>query len=169
MDVIFQTYKYALPSTTAYALFADEKKLMEKELADKVEPLKRKSFHTKVDIVTYLEEYENAKDSLNNHNVEPSLLEKNGRPYLFHPNLSPDLIGRLNEVVELALVATIVSIVLKSLHRTGDDESVFEPSLERCRRFLRTKMGLVKRRVTSDTYRRSLRRSLVTAMLSSIR
>jgi hypothetical protein len=140
MDVIFQTYKYALPSTTAYALFADEKKLMEKELADKVKPLKRKSFHTKVDIVTDLEEYENAKDSLNNHNVEPSLLEKNGRPYLFHPNLSPDLIGRLNEVVdvvglELALVATIVSIVLKSLHRTGDDESVFEPSLERCIRW----------------------------------
>ena len=51
-----------------------------------------KSFLTKVDIVIYLAEYENAKGSLENHNVEPSLLRKNGRPYLFHPTLYADLI-----------------------------------------------------------------------------
>ena len=157
MEVILQTYKYALPRTTAYTVIADEKKLLEKEIKDEVEPSKMKSFHSKVDIVTYLAEYENAKDSLKNHNMEPSLLGKNGRPYLFHPTLYPDLIARLNEVVDVvgfgpALVATMVSIVLKTLHRTGDDESVYEPSLEWSRWFLRTKMGLVKRRVTSYTY-----------------
>ena len=116
-----------------------------------------KSFHTKVDIVTYLAEYENAKDSLDNHNVEPSLLGKNGRPNLFHPTLYADLIDRLNEVVDVvgfgpALVTTMVSLILKKLHRTEENESVFEPSLEWSRWFLRTKMGLVKRRVTSHSY-----------------
>jgi hypothetical protein len=127
MEVILQTYKYALPRTTAYTVIADEKKLLEKEIKDEVEPSKMKSFHSKVDIVTYLAEYENAKDSLKNHNM--------------------DVVG-----FGPALVATMVSIVLKTLHRTGDDESVYEPSLEWSRWFLRTKMGLVKRRVTSHTY-----------------
>lgn len=157
MEVIFQMYKYVLPRTTAYTLIADEKKLLEKEIKEKVEPSKMRAFHKKVDVVTYLAEYESAKDSLENHNVEPSLLGKNGRPYLFHPTLYPDLIARLNEVVDVvgfgpALVATMVSIVLRKLHNTREDESVFEPSLEWSRWFLRTKMGLVKRRVTSHSY-----------------
>lgn len=94
MEMIFQTYKYTLARTTAYTLISDEKKLLEQEIKDKVDKSQMKSFHTKVDIVTYLAEYENAKDSLDNHNVEPSLLGKNGRPYLFHPNVYADLIDR---------------------------------------------------------------------------
>lgn len=110
-----------------------------------------------MDLVKYVADFDAAKDAVQNHNVEPPLLGSRGRPYLFHPTLYPNLISRLEEVMDVvgfgpAIVATMVSITLKSLIDADEDDSVFEPSVEWCRWFLRTKMGLVKRRVTSHAY-----------------
>ena len=117
----------------------------------------RIAFHTKIDLLSYVADYEKAKKNLENHDAEPELLGKKGRPYLFHSSLYPNLISRLEETIDIVgfgptLVATMVGIILKSLLRTDNDVSIFEPSQEWCRWFLRTKMGLVKRRVTSHAY-----------------
>ena len=152
-----QMYNYKLPRTTAYTIIANEASLYSKELAEKTPVSKRKSFHTKIDLVSHVAEYEEAKDNLKNHDVEPALLGNKGRPYLFHPSLYPNLISRLEETIDIvgfgpAIVATMVGIILKGLMRGDEDITIFEPSQEWCRWFLRTKMGLVKWRVTSHAY-----------------
>jgi hypothetical protein len=47
------------------------------------------------------------------------------------------------------MVGSMVALILKRLTGNADNETVFEPSAEW---FLRTKMGSVKRRVTSHAY-----------------
>jgi hypothetical protein len=151
---IFQTYKYKLPT---YTTIAKEKKLMEQEIADEVLEADQKAFHFKVDLMKYVADYENAKNTVQSHNVEPLLFGKMGRPYLFHPSNYPNLIKRLEEVMDVigfgpVMVASMVGLVLKEISNNAENESVFEPSVEWCRWFLRTQMGLVKRRVTSHAY-----------------
>ena len=160
MDMMKQIYGHILPRTTAYTTIKNESLLYDAERADKVPIYECKAFHKKIDIVNYVADYEQAKKDLMNHDVEPELLGVRGRPFLFHPTLYPRLIARLEEDMDVVgfgptLVATIVGIILKSLFNPeyhGFDCSVFEPSPEWCRWFLRTKMSLVKRRVTSHAY-----------------
>lgn len=149
-------YGYVLPRTTAYTIIANEKNLLEEEIANKVVLKDRKSFHTKVDILSYITDYQTAKDNIKNHEVEPELLGKRGRPYLFHPSMYPELKMRLEEVIDIVgfgpgIVSAMVSIILKRVSRSKDDGTIFEPSIEWSRWFLRIEMGLVKRRVTSHT------------------
>lgn len=157
MAMILQMYQYKLANTTAYVTIAKEKKLMEQEIADEVLQADLKAFHFKVDVVKYAADYEDARNTMQNHNVEPSLFGKLGRPYLFHPTNYPNLIKRLEEVMDVigfgpVMVASMVGLILKGISNNAENESVFEPSVEWCRWFLRTQMRLVKRRVTSHAY-----------------
>jgi hypothetical protein len=95
MAIILQMYGYRLPNTTAYTIIAKEKTLMEQEIAEDVLQGNLKAFHTKVDIVKLLSDYKEAQASVNDHNEQPPLFGKLGRPYLFHPSYYPDLIRRL--------------------------------------------------------------------------
>jgi hypothetical protein len=158
MDMMKQIYGHTLPRTTAYSTINNEIKLYDDERADKVPFSESKAFHRKIDIVNYVAEYEQAKNNLKNHDVEPQQFGRMGRPYRYHPILYPRLMARLEEVKDVVgfgpmLVASIVGDILKPLlENAADDVSVFEPSVEWCRWFLRTKMSLVKRRVTSHAY-----------------
>ena len=157
MAIILQMYEYRLPNTTAYTIIAKEKTLMEQEIAEDVLQANQKAFHTKVDIVKYVSDYKEAKASVNDHNDQPPLFGKLGRPYIFHPSNYPELIRRLEEVMDVigfgpVMVGSMVALILNRITRNIDSETIFEPSVEWCRWFLRTKMGLVKRRVTSHAY-----------------
>jgi hypothetical protein len=74
---------------------------MEQEIADEVLEAYQKAFHFKVDLMKYVADYEDAKNTVQNHNVEPLLFEKMGRPYLFHPSNYANLIKRLEKVIDV--------------------------------------------------------------------
>jgi hypothetical protein len=95
---------------------------MEQVIAEDVQQANLKAFHTKVDIVKHVSDYKEAQASVNDHNEQPPLFGKLGRPYLFHPSYHPDLIRRLEEVMDVIGFGPVMVGSMRSVLKCIDIE-----------------------------------------------